>query len=315
MTMEKEEFVNSSEYSKPVNKITKIMLQYGLTPNQTKVFLHLTKTGEKTASELSKNLKVPRTETYHLLNLLEQKGIVFSRFSKPAKFNSIPINEAISILIDNEKKKITDLESKKKTVLSLWDTLPEFNKQVETENNKFQVLQGRNSILGKIEQIAKNAQKSIQVLGSEVNFMKFYHTDFVEFLKNSKADLEVLTTFSEKGNYVFEELEPDNIKRFDDNQRNNFSFIIKDDSEVLFFVNNSDSDVMAIWTDSKSFVITLKSLFRLIWKKSTYILEKEDTEIIENQFEHRLREIEQEKLVLDYLQKNFIAKKGGQIIE
>ena len=114
MTMEKEEFVNSSEYSKPINKITKIMLQYGLTPNQTKVFLHLTKTGEKTASELSKNLKVPRTETYHLLNLLEQKGIVFSRFSKPAKFNSIPINEAISILIDNEKKRITDLESDEK---------------------------------------------------------------------------------------------------------------------------------------------------------------------------------------------------------
>ena len=38
--------------------------------------------------------------------------------------------------------------------------------------------------------------------------------------------------------------------------------IIKDDSEVVFFINSGSSELMAIWTDSKSFVSTLKLKFR-----------------------------------------------------
>ena len=68
-----EENVFNAEHSESLEKINKLFLHYGLTPNQSKVYLHLTKAGEKTASELSKNLKIPRTETYHLLNSLEQK--------------------------------------------------------------------------------------------------------------------------------------------------------------------------------------------------------------------------------------------------
>ncbi|MCV0398892.1 MAG: TrmB family transcriptional regulator [Nitrosarchaeum sp.] len=303
---------HGTKHYESVEKINKILLQYGLTPNQSKIYIHLTKSGEKTASELSKNLKIPRTETYHLLNSLEQKGIIFSIFGKPSRFNSIPINEAVTVLINNEKKRISDLESKKDTILSLWNTLPEIGKQNDdSEDNRFQILQGRNPILVKIEQMTKTANECIHILGSETNFIRFYHTDFVEFLKNVKVRLEILTTFSEKGNYVFEGLELENIKKLDESHKENFSFIIKDDSEVLFFINNPESEFMAIWTDSRSFVMTLESLFRLIWRKSIFVLEKDDSSTIENEFEHRLREIEQEKLILNYLQKNFHIKNEG----
>jgi len=301
-----------TKHYESIEKINKILLQYGLTPNQSKIYVHLTKSGEKTASELSKNLKIPRTETYHLLNSLEQKGIIFSIFGKPSRFNSIPINEAVTVLINNEKKRISDLESKKDTILSLWNTMPEIGKQNDdSEDNRFQILQGRNSILVKIEQMTKTANECIYILGSETNFIRFYHTDFVEFLKNVRVRLEILTTFSEKGNYVFEGLELENIKRLDESHKENFSFIIKDDSEVLFFINNPESEFMAIWTDSRSFVMTLESLFKLIWRKSTFVLEKDDSSKVENEFEHRLREIEQEKLILNYLQKNFHIKNKG----
>ncbi|KFM16271.1 transcriptional regulator TrmB protein [Marine Group I thaumarchaeote SCGC AAA799-B03] len=313
MTMEEalvEGYVFDAKHSESIDKINKILLQYGLTPNQSKVYLHLTKAGEKTASELSKNLKIPRTETYHLLNSLEQKGIIYSIFGKPSRFNSIPINEAMNILIDNEKKRVEDLESKKKTIVSLWETLPEFHSEKTVlPENRFQSLQGRNSILVKIEQMTKTATKSIHVLGTEANFIKFYHTDFVDYLKNTKSELEIVTTFSEKGNYVFEGIDLENIKKLDDNHQDNFSFIIKDESEVLFFVNNLDTEFSAMWTDSKSFVSTLESLFKMIWRKSKHILEKESAELDEKQYEHRLREIEQEKIILDYLHKNVLAKK------
>ena len=81
-------------------------------------------------------------------------------------------------------------------------------------------------------------------------------------------------------------------------------------SEVRF----AGSELMAIWTDSKSFVSTLKSLFKLIWRKSAFVLEKENkfTKNMNEDYEHRLREIEQEKVILDYLQQNLKVKKVGK---
>jgi sugar-specific transcriptional regulator TrmB len=316
MTMEEaliENLVLGNDHKDSMKKINESLIHYGLTPNQSKVYLYLTKTGEKTASGISKNLNIPRTESYHLLNSLEQKGIIFSIFGKPTKFNSVPIDDALTIIIDNEKNRILDLELKKEKILTLWNTIPKHVDDSENlDGNKFQILQGRNSILVKIERMVKTPEKEIMVLGSDTNFIKFYHTEFVNLLKKTKAELQVLTTYSKKGQFALDGIPLNNIKKLDESNRHNFSFIIKDDSEVVFFINSGSSELMAIWTDSKSFVSTLKSLFKLIWRKSPYVLERENkfTKNMNEDYEHRLREIEQEKVILDYLQQNLMVKKG-----
>jgi sugar-specific transcriptional regulator TrmB len=318
MTMEEaliENLVLGNDHKDSMKKINESMIHYGLTPNQSKVYLYLTKTGEKTASGISKNLNIPRTESYHLLNSLEQKGIIFSIFGKPTKFNSVPIDDALTIIIDNEKNRILDLELKKEKILTLWNTIPKHVGESDNlDGNKFQILQGRNSILVKIERMVKSSEKEIMVLGSDTNFIKFYHTEFVNLLKKTKAELQVLTTYSKKGQFALDGLPLNNIKKLDESNRHNFSFIIKDDTEVVFFINSGSSELMAIWTDSKSFVSTLKSLFKLIWRKSPYVLEKENkfNQNMNEDYEHRLREIEQEKVILDYLQQNLMVKKGAK---
>jgi hypothetical protein len=108
--------------------------------------------------------------------------------------------------------------------------------------------------------------------------------------------------------HIFEDVTSKKIKNLDDKSREDFCFIIKDDSEVIFFMSNSElKDMRAIWTDSKTFVTTLRSLFSLIWKKSHHINESDEESVLGSEitYEHRLREIEQEKIILSYLQKNF----------
>jgi len=99
------------------------------------------------------------------------------------------------------------------------------------------------------------------------------------------------------------------IKRIDDKNREEFCFIIKDDKEVIFFISNNKQvkDMLAVWTDSKAFVTTLRSLFSLLWKKSHYFNESNAESLLGSEitYEHRLREIEQEKIILSYLQENF----------
>ena len=298
----------------PINQLSQMLIRYDLTPNQAKVYLFLSKIGIKTASEISKALTIPRTETYHLLSTLQQKGIIFSIFGKPSKFNAVGIEESIEILVNNEKKRIDELQAGKESLIKLWNILPKYGENKgESQDNKFQSLQGRNSILVKLEQMVKESKENILVLGTEADFKKFYFTEFSVLLNKTKSDLKILVDESNDMPHIFENVPSKKIKKIEDKNREDFCFIIKDNNEVIFFISNREvKDMLAVWTDSKAFVTTLRSLFSLMWKKSHYF-DETDAELVLGSkitYEHRLREIEQEKIILRYLQENFILEEG-----
>ncbi len=293
----------------PITELNRMLVNYDLTPNQSKVYLFLSKIGIKTASEVSKALKIPRTETYHLLSTLQQKGVIFSIFGKPTKFNAVGIEESLTILVNNEKNRIVELEVAKESIIKLWKVIPKYaGDENDSQENKFQSLQGRNSILVKLEQMIKESKENILVLGTDDDFKKFYFTEFAELLNKTKSDLKILLDHTGDVPPIFENIAPKKIKRIDDKNREDFCFIIKDDSEVIFFISNKQvKEMLAVWTDSKTFVTTLRSLFSLMWRKSHYIDETSEESLLGSEitFEHRLREIEQEKIILSYLQENF----------
>jgi len=319
--MARTEVINEGMFQadNPIHELNRMLIRYDLTPNQAKVYLFLSKIGVKTASEVSKSLNIPRTETYHLLSTLQQKGIIFSIFGKPTKFNAVGIEKSLEILINNEKNRISELDTGKTNIVRLWNTIPNYveNKN-EDQNNKFQSLQGRNSILVKLEQMIKESKENILVLGTEMDFKKFYFTEFAELLNKTKSNLKILVDQSQDMPHIFEDIESKKIKKIDDKNREEFCFIIKDDSEVIFFIsNNNVKEMLAVWTDSKTFVITLRSLFSLLWKKSHHFDETNEESLLGSEitFEHRLREIEQEKIILNYLHKNYkLLETNGAVI-
>jgi hypothetical protein len=154
----------------------------------------------------------------------------------------------------------------------------------------------------------KESKENILVLGTELDFKKFYYTEFTELLNKTKSDLKILTDHNKEMPHIFEDISNKKIKKIEDKSREDFCFIIKDDSEVIFFISNKQvKEMLAVWTDSKTFVITLRSLFSLMWKKSHHIDETDAESLLGSEitYEHRLREIEQEKMILNHLQKNF----------
>jgi sugar-specific transcriptional regulator TrmB len=219
------------------------------------------------------------------------------------------MEESLEILVNNEKNRISELEMGKDSLIKLWKIIPKYSgNDNEEQNNKFQSLQGRNSILVKLEQMIKESKENILVLGTELDFKRFYFTEFAELLNKTKSDLKILLDHSGDMPSIFENISPKKIKKIDDKNREDFCFIIKDNSEVIFFISNKQvKDMLAVWTDSKTFVTTLRSLFSLMWKKSHHIQETSAESLLGSEitYEHRLREIEQEKIILNYLKENF----------
>src|SRR5437660_6602299 len=174
----------SYNYEMLLEKLKNELAKFGLTSNQSKVFLFLEKYGPSTATQVSKTLKVPRTETYHLLTNLQNKGIVSATFQHPIRFSALSLDKAMGVLINAEKERVKNLESQEKNLVELWGTIPNFKvNQEDIKDGKFQMLQGVNQMTGKINDMVSSAKKSIQILASEKDFMKFYHSGFLEKIR------------------------------------------------------------------------------------------------------------------------------------
>jgi sugar-specific transcriptional regulator TrmB len=261
------------EYKLSVEKVQVELLQYGLTSNQSKVFIYLGKYGSKTAPDVCKALKLPRTETYHLLSALQNKGIVVATFQHPIQFTALPLNKAIWILVNSEKERVKSLEYMEKGLSELWDNIPTFDSLHDEGEEKFQMLQGANQIQSKITEMTDNFKDEFLILGSEKDYVKLYQGEFLESFVKSKQQFRLLSACSEKTTYIFDNLERKNIKKLDKDIQNHLCFILKDDTELLFFTKNANSptDPFAMWTNSKSMAYSMKLLFESLWVNSKNI--------------------------------------------
>lgn len=258
------------EYKLSVEKVQAELSQYGLTSNQSKVFIYLGKYGAKTAPEVCKALKLPRTETYHLLSALQNKGIVSATFQHPIQFTASPLSKAIWILVNSEKERVKSLEQMEKGLSQLWDDIPAFDAVQEEVEEKFQMLQGSNQIHSKITEMTDSYNDEFLILGSEKDYLKLYHGDFLESFVKSKQDFRLLSACTDKTTYIFDDLDRKNVKKLGKDIENHLCFIIKDGGEMLFFTKNANSteELFAMWTNSKSMVYSMKLLFESLWKNS-----------------------------------------------
>ncbi|MGY5144296.1 MAG: TrmB family transcriptional regulator [Candidatus Nitrosopumilus sp. bin_32a] len=260
----------------PVDKtnyeeIRDALVAFGLTPNQSKVFFYLGKIGAKTASDIAKAVNVPRSETYHLLTALQNKGIVEASFQHPIQFSALSIKKTVNLLINTETERLNKLKKAGPKLEEIWEKIPGVvSTKEEEEEEKFKVLQGGNQVNSKIFDMILNAKNECRILGSEKDFMKFYHANFLDALEEREIDYKLLTSISKKTKYIFEDINKSKIKRLCSSVKENLCFLIKDDDEVLFFIKNegNNKEMRAIWTNSETIIYSKALLFDSIWSKT-----------------------------------------------
>lgn len=247
------------------------LVGFGLTPNQCKVFFYIGKIGAKTASDIAKAVNIPRSETYHLLTALQNKGIVEASFQHPIQFTTLPIKKAVNLLISTETERLNKLKKSGPELEERWEKIPSaITTHDEKEEEKFKVLQGGNQVNSKIFDMILNTKKECRILGSEKDFMKFYHANFLDALEEHKIDYKLLTPVSEKSKFIFEGIDKSKIKQLGSSVKENLCFLIKDDDEVLFFIKNegNNKEMRAIWTNSETIIYSKALLFNSIWTKT-----------------------------------------------
>jgi len=259
-------------YKISADELKEELSKFDLTENQSKVYIFLGKYGSQTAPEVCKALKIARTETYHLLASLQKKGIVLATFGHPIKFSALKLSIAVKTLVNTEKERVKSLEKKEETIIKLWNSIPEFLKEkTDIVENRFQMLEGSNPINAKLNEMVSEANDEIIVLGSEKDYLRLYHSDFLDNFTNKKCKSKIITSCTEKTMYIFENIDKKQIRCMPSGLKDEICFIMKDGKEMMFFTKKdaqSIQNVSAMWTDSTALVYSMKLLFNFIWSSS-----------------------------------------------
>ena len=203
---------------------------------------------------------------------MQNKGIVSATFQHPIQFTALPLEKAIWILVNSEKERVKSLEKMESKITKLWENIPTFDSEPKDDEDKFQMLKGTNQIHSKMTDMTDGYSDELLLLGSEKDLLRLYHADFLEPFEKSKQKFRILSSCSDKTLYIFDNLERKNIKSLGTEIQNNLCYILKDNSELLFFTKNSNSnEPFAMWTDSSALVYSMKLLFESMWNSSKNI--------------------------------------------
>jgi len=265
---------NSSlhEYKIELEKIRNELLNFGLTKNQAKVFIYLGKYGSKTSPEVCKALRLPRTETYNVLNDLLNIGIISSEFHHPTKYSALPMNKAILTLVREAQENVNKLAKKELEVAKLWNKVPSFDSSSSDEKlEKFQMLQGGPRIHNKMKDMIKSAESKIKIICSEKDLSRFYYSDILEMVGKVPIDMKLIISPTQKIPRFIQTIDSSKIRLMANNNKDNQCFIVKDSDEVLVFLRNADQpskNTFAFWTDTNSLINSMNKLFDYSWQNS-----------------------------------------------
>ncbi|HSA76408.1 MAG TPA: helix-turn-helix domain-containing protein [Nitrosarchaeum sp.] len=253
-----------------LERIKNELISFGLTANQSKVFIYLGKYGAKSASEIAKALQMPRTETYQLVNSLQNMGLVTAELAHPTKYSAMEMKQAIETLVKQEQQRINTLAGKEESLSKLWKEVPFFVVETdESKSEKMQLLHGMGPIINKIKEMTKTSTDSIKIYGSIPDVLRLYHSDVFDWIDESSSELQMVISPLSKTPEFISEIDSKKIRAITSDSDKK-CFIISDAKEILIFMRNANHttrQTFAWWSDSETLVDMMSSLFDLSWEK------------------------------------------------
>jgi sugar-specific transcriptional regulator TrmB len=244
----------------------------GLTEYESRIYLALIKMGPLKASEVSFFGQVPRTKSYGAMKELEQKGLVRVTPGKPETYAPRSPSEVLVPLVT---KMNSDLKASEEVVQSLsvaFESSKFVKRDIPKESNEFWQIDGRQSILNKINQILGEATKAVNYCTSAAGLIRAYkaHSGIFEKAKKRGAIVRVLApqSFENKG-VANQFAEVVSFKSLDKPFGESFFTV---DSRELVVIEAKPEDLRtdrgsdsAIWTTNKLLVGLHEQLFDRVW--------------------------------------------------
>lgn len=247
----------------------------GFTATQAKLYLALLKLGRTDARTLSNYAKTPRQATYRTLGELQEKGICERIIALPQKYEAVPIQDGLFIMLNEKANEYAKMLQKTKDFLLKANITKE--KSADEEEFKISFVEGKETLLKRHRLIHDNVQSCVCCCSALQRWVQITQ----EIFPNVKSALDrgVKIQFvleKPKGQINLSEeikslLEHPNIQvRWTSDQlKLNAAIFDRKEAFFCFYPSKSFSESpMMVWTNHPSLLISFLDHFENVWNSA-----------------------------------------------
>ncbi|MCF7871492.1 hypothetical protein K9L97_00480 [Candidatus Woesearchaeota archaeon] len=239
-----------------------ILVKAGLTPQESKVYLHLIELGTTSAGPLIKKAGLHRAVVYNLLDLLINKGLVSYIIKRKKKYFQAEAFNKLTEFIKNKKSELEKQEEEIQRIIPEMEKIRSVGQQLEGA-----VYEGKNGLKNIFEDIIKQ-KNHFYVWGASGSFKKLFPTYFNNFHKTRiKLKISMSIIFSEKIRIEQreQELQSCKIKYISDEYINPSTTYVYGSRVVIIHWSEKP---LAFMIKQQEIAEAYKKYFKLLWELS-----------------------------------------------
>jgi sugar-specific transcriptional regulator TrmB len=249
-------------------KDIQLLTKTGLTQSQAHLYLALLKKGKTNAACLSRQTGTPRTETYRILNELQEIGLVEKQLRVPYVYQAISIKDGAQSLLT---KKFEEYKETRKKINELRLKIEETPHETEPQ---IIISKGKQRLLQVLKTAMENVKLSIDVISTEKRWCQivgYFYNDIKECLDNGVGYRGMLEETVCQTDF------PDNLKNLLKNPNfdmkrlkkpSETNYAIFDSKEAVFNYTPLKSlrEATTVWTNHPSLLTIFKEHFGTLWE-------------------------------------------------
>jgi sugar-specific transcriptional regulator TrmB len=259
-------------------KVLKTLEELGLARLDARVYVFLAKKGSQKAKDVAMALRVSKQQLYPSLRGLQSKGLVNATLEYPARFSAVPFEEALDLFAKAKMEEAKSIQQRKNKILTDWQSI--VIKEAEDKSAKFTVIEGRNYVYSKIQQMIQETKKQLSTLTTVPGLIRADQYGLLDAAFNhplkSTVQFRFLTELSELNmdamNNLLEKAPKTgfNLKGRNPGLGLKLSprMVIRDNEELLFFITPPSEDDSCLWTTCKELVRSFTAVFDELWRNS-----------------------------------------------
>jgi sugar-specific transcriptional regulator TrmB len=264
-------------------KVLKSLVNMGLTRTDAKIYVFLAKRGTQKAQDVALATKIAKQRLYPSLRRLQSKGLVNATLERPARFSALSFEKALDLFAKAKLEEAKNIQQSKGSLLSDWQSI--VVKEAEDKSAKFTVIEGRNYIYSKIQQMTQETKNQLStvttvpgliqadqygLLDTAFNHPLKHEIQFRFLTELSALNMNAMNTLLERAPKTGFNLK---VRNPELGLKLSPRMVLRDNEELLFFITSQTDKDTCLWTTCKELVQSFVAVFDELWRNSTDIEE------------------------------------------
>jgi sugar-specific transcriptional regulator TrmB len=144
-----------------------VLRKLGLTQLEAEIYIISSRIGKEKIERIASLAEIDRSNAYNIIRKLQKAGLTSEILGKPNLYESLPVKEAISILLKSKEEEFKSLEKEAKDFARSND----LERKTYTDSYQFKVYRrSKKSMEQSVIKVCKNAIRSFDLIISETTF-------------------------------------------------------------------------------------------------------------------------------------------------